>query len=177
MNLKGRQFLISTISLLRERLLSVQKNWLEHKDLEDHHFYDGVHLTYYEIFSTLNGQLDGFQINKKDVNFNINPDKDILSFKLNKSLNLTKKIKVYERKVTNEEIYLITDFICYLKEDAFDAKKEYLKNKRKKDSKYYEGKLFGYWEVFDTLKNQLIGFQIDLKDVKFDFDHNKELII
>ena len=58
----------------------------------------------------------------------------------------------------------LMDLIDLLKENAFDAKEEYLKNK--KDSDYYEGRLFGYWEVFSTIKHQLFAFEIDPKVAK-----------
>lgn len=74
-------------------------------------------------------------------------------------------------------IYFLEDLIYLLKEDAFDAKKEFLKNRNKKNADYYEGKVFGYWEALSTIKHQLIVFQIDPKKVKFDFDHDKEFII
>lgn len=72
--------------------------------------------------------------------------------------------------------YFLMDFVDMLKEDAFEAKKNSIKNKNEKNSDFYRGIVFGYWEVFDTLKLQLLSFQINLKDVKFDFDPDKELL-
>ncbi len=77
------------------------------------------------------------------------------------------------------ELYknFLLDLIYLLKEYALDAKKEYKKNKYKGNASFYKGKLFGYWEVFDTLKLQLFSFQIDPKKVNFNFNPDKELIV
>jgi|SRR3989344_863097 len=171
-------FLTSLIFILKEKLWKIQEKWLEHKMLKDHSFYEGVHLAYYEIFSTLNSQLIGFKINKKKINFNLDPDKDILSFKLKKSLRSTKKLRIFKVKgITNKEIYFMTDLSYILKEYGFDAKKDYLKNKKREEKGFSKGRLFGYWEIFSIIKHQLKLFQIDPKKVKFNFDFDKELMV
>ena len=70
----------------------------------------------------------------------------------------------------------VMDLITLLKEDALKAKIDVKKNRGKTGQKYYEGRLMGYYEVFDTIKLQLIAFQIDPKKVKFDIDPDKDLI-
>lgn len=66
----------------------------------------------------------------------------------------------------------LLDLVTLLKEDALNAKKDYEKNKGGKieNEQFNSGRNFAYYEVFDTIKNQLFAFQINPKEIGFDID-------
>ena len=68
--------------------------------------------------------------------------------------------------MNNNETYknFLLDLCCLLKERAIEAKKE-------KKNQFDDGVVQGYHEVLSLIKNQLISFGIDSKEVKMnDFD-------
>lgn len=74
------------------------------------------------------------------------------------------------------EMNFVRDLIVLLIEDALETKKELTRCKDNNHIKYLSGKLNGYWEVLDTIDNQLVAFQIKKKDVGFRINIDKELI-
>ncbi len=58
-------------------------------------------------------------------------------------------------------------------ENANDAAKE---NKEHKGSEFYEGKTLAYYEVLDTIKNELEAHSQDLKEFGLDINLEKEYL-
>lgn len=174
MKLQKNCLLLSLITALKKKSIEVHNKYITNKTNDI--YVEGIHFAYYEVTSSLNNQLIGFQINKKDINFEIDPDKDLLSLKKIKE-SFTKRDATWSKIVTEQDINFIMDLVDHLKENAINAKKEYHKGRRRKDLKFYEGILFGYYEVFKIIEQQLASFRVDFKNVKFDFDPDKELLI
>ena len=76
-------------------------------------------------------------------------------------------------------INLTSDQLKFLIERLLDnasfAKKKRYEDSSKENDQYYAGLMQGYYEMLDTLKNQLIIDDQDLKDFGLDIDLEKEL--
>ena len=69
-------------------------------------------------------------------------------------------------KNSNTYKHYIRDLVYILKERRFE-----LSNKTNKDE-FNEGILFAYNSILDTIENQTVPFQIDLKDIGYnDFEN------
>ncbi|MEQ9115694.1 MAG: hypothetical protein RLN62_02750 [Rickettsiales bacterium] len=65
----------------------------------------------------------------------------------------------------------------YLKEDAFQAKASYLKEKNLGKSSFKDGVLMGYYYAITLFKKQAELHGIDLKDINLDdIDPDKDLL-
>ena len=165
-----KNFLKKLIEILKYHALNVKKLSEKHKNKKDRNYYDGLLLGYYEILSGMKNRLWSFGIPLKEVKFDIDPDRDLLGS--------TWK-GYYKRFGTHDESaykYFLPYFIEFVKEDALEAKND-LKTSKKSDEKlFHKGRLFAYYEALDTIKKQLIAFQIPLKEVKFDIDPDRDLL-
>ncbi|MBI2547899.1 hypothetical protein HYW21_00975 [Candidatus Woesearchaeota archaeon] len=76
----------------------------------------------------------------------------------------------------DETKHILGEVVEILSEYALEAKKEFEKNKQTKESEFYRGILIGYYRVLSTIKGQLEGFQVNLKDIGFNIDQEKDLL-
>jgi hypothetical protein len=71
----------------------------------------------------------------------------------------------------------IKQTIEYLKEDALNAKQEYLNSTEERKKLFNDGVLMGYYHAINTLRQQAENFQISLKDLNLeDIDPDKDLL-
>lgn len=176
--MQQKKFLINLIELLKKDAWKSRELWIMHKNMVDSQFYNGFHLGYYEVMSTFGNQLFAFQINKKEVKFDLDPDKDLSSMDPKKKLKISQQSSGVNKKVmvTDTEIYFLTDLITLLKEDALQSKQDLKRYKNSKNMEFYIGKLSAYKEVFSIMKDQLIAFNINQRKVRFDIDPDKDLL-
>jgi len=57
-----------------------------------------------------------------------------------------------------------------LKERAIESKEDCKKHDGKKDFAFYEGRNLAFYEILSMLQNDTVGFHIDTKEIKLDFD-------
>jgi hypothetical protein len=85
-------------------------------------------------------------------------------------VNLKTEVIVMENKLSESTLKYI---IARILDNAKDALKE------KQDApldEFYNGKGLAYYEVLDTIKNELIAHDVDLKEFGLDMNLEKELL-